>query len=108
MARHHNKAILVAIEKQQLDPTKEYVAGKNGLLTLSINEQKKLVKKNIISSDEAKVNEKETTTLETKSELEVENQSDKDRSTPTSSVLEINEKLVIKENKSKKKIKEKI
>jgi len=41
MARHHNNAILAAITEQGLDPTKAYVAGKNGLV-LSTNELKKI------------------------------------------------------------------
>lgn len=41
MSRHHNRAILSEIAEQNLDPTKEYVAGKNGL-TLSSRELKKI------------------------------------------------------------------
>lgn len=41
MPRHHNRAILSQITEQNLDPTKEYVAGKNGL-TLSSKELKKI------------------------------------------------------------------
>lgn len=41
MPRHHNRAILSEIAEQNLDPTKEYVAGKNGL-TLSPKELKKV------------------------------------------------------------------
>ena len=40
MPRHHNRAILSEITEKQLDPNKEYVAGKHGL-TLSFNEKKK-------------------------------------------------------------------
>jgi hypothetical protein len=40
MPRHHNRAILSEITEKQLDPNKEYVAGKHGL-TLSLNEKKK-------------------------------------------------------------------
>ena len=74
--RHHNKARLIEISTNNLDPTKDYVLDEKG--QLSLNDQKKLEVKdesfqeNLKFAFQAKTSENQDKTLEDEKTTEVE------------------------------------
>lgn len=74
MSRHHNRAMLIAIEQQNLDPKKKYVVGKDGNLIDSESSASSATEQQLVenSTDEKVVLQQveESTSVEDQSAVE--------------------------------------
>ena len=90
MPRHHNRAILSEITEHNLNPAKEYVAGKNGLM-LSAKELKKISVKEEPATTFVHVTSKDETVLPT-AEVVLD---EKDVETKVEDQIELKKQVVV-------------